>query len=76
MTSIHFGVLLEGDANLLGKIATAFADPVWGIWLGRKTCIPTSPVLAGFKGHFDKVLQLVKENRDDALQLLIGNETL
>lgn len=65
LTDAAFGVLLEGDAVLLGRTATALADPVWGIWLGRKTCIPSAPVLVGLKG-----------NRDDALRLLIGEKTL
>lgn len=60
-----FGVLLEGDAVLLSEIAVALADPVWGIWFGRKTCIPSAPVFAG-----------LKENRDDALRLLIGIKSL
>lgn len=65
LTDAAFGVLLEGDADFLGSIATALADPKWGIWLGRKTCIPSAPVLAG-----------LKNNRVDALRLLIGDKSL
>jgi CRISPR system Cascade subunit CasD len=65
LTDAAFGVLIEGDSELLGEIATALADPKWGIWLGRKTCIPSAPVLAG-----------LKDNRDDALRLLIGENSL
>ncbi|MBI4767320.1 MAG: type I-E CRISPR-associated protein Cas5/CasD [Deltaproteobacteria bacterium] len=65
LTDASFGVLLEGDVVLLGQIAAALADPRWGIWLGRKTCIPSAPVLAG-----------LKDNRDDALRLLIGEHPL
>lgn len=60
-----FGVLLEGECTFLEKIADALKDPVWGIWLGRKTCIPTAPVLAGLKSA-----------RDAALGLLIGDASL
>ncbi len=60
-----FGILLEGDGALLEEITHALADPVWGIWLGRKTCIPSAPVLAG-----------VKEKKEDALRLLIGERPL
>ncbi len=56
-----FGVVLEGDAAFLKKIEDALADPEWGLWLGRKTCIPTAPILAG-----------LKETESDALRLLIG----
>jgi CRISPR system Cascade subunit CasD len=60
-----FGVLLEGDGVLLGRIAAALEQPKWGIWLGRKSCIPSAPVLAGLKG-----------NRHDALRLLIGEKSI
>ena len=65
LTDASFGVLLEGPLPLLTRIADAMEDPVWGIWLGRKTCIPSAPVLAG-----------LEDNRDDALRLLIGEKSL
>lgn len=60
-----FGVLLEGAATFLEEIADALKNPVWGIWLGRKACIPTAPVFAG-----------LMENRAAALKVLIGEKTL
>lgn len=42
-----FGVILSGDDMLIGEMAAGLADPVWGIWLGRKSCVPTEPILAG-----------------------------
>lgn len=65
LSDASFGVLLEGDSGLLGEIAAALADPKWGIWLGRKTCIPTAPVLAG-----------LKEKKGDALRLLVQEKPL
>lgn len=65
LTDAAFGILLEGDSVLLAQIASALADPVWGIWLGRKTCIPSAPVLVG-----------LRDSRDDALHLLIGEKPL
>lgn len=76
LTDAAFGVILEGDAVLLGKIAVALSDPHWGIWLGRKACIPSAPVLVGLKGNWDNPLRLLKEDRDDALRLLIGDKSL
>lgn len=43
----RFGVLLEGEAEFLEQIAAKLRDPIWGIWLGRKCCIPAAPILAG-----------------------------
>lgn len=65
LTDASFGVLLAGSSSILKEIADALANPVWGIWLGRKTCIPSAPVLAG-----------LKDNCDDALRLLIGDDPL
>jgi CRISPR system Cascade subunit CasD len=41
----RFGVLLEGDKALLEQAAAALRNPKWGVWLGRKCCLPASPVL-------------------------------
>lgn len=65
LTDAAFGVILEGDGSLLRCIAAALADPKWGLWLGRKACIPTAPILAG-----------LKEDPQDALRLLIGEASL
>lgn len=65
LVDASFGVLLGGDASLLKMIAAALENPAWGVWLGRKSCIPTAPVLAG-----------LRSNREEALTLLIGNRAL
>lgn len=65
LNDASFGVLLEGEASLLQTIASALSNPVWGIWFGRKTCIPSAPVFAG-----------MKSNLYDALKLLIGESPI
>lgn len=65
LTDASFAVLIEGKTTLLKQIADALTNPVWGIWLGRKTCIPSAPVFTG-----------LKEKRDDALRLLIGEKSI
>jgi CRISPR system Cascade subunit CasD len=47
----RFGVLLEGDSSFLEEIERALANPKWGIWFGRKCCLPASPVLASKVGE-------------------------
>jgi CRISPR system Cascade subunit CasD len=44
LTDARFAALLEGDAATLNEIQAALLDPVWGIWFGRKTCLPASPL--------------------------------
>jgi CRISPR system Cascade subunit CasD len=41
----RFGVLLEGAPALLEEIAAALRNPRWGLFLGRKCCIPATPLL-------------------------------
>lgn len=42
-----FGAVLAGDDALVGEMSEGLADPVWGVWLGRKSCVPTEPILVG-----------------------------
>lgn len=56
-----FGVLLEGDVAVLNQIASALEHPKWGIWLGRKSCIPSAPVLAGLKETKADAFRLLRE---------------
>lgn len=51
----RFGVLLEGPAGLLEEIAAALRNPKWGIWFGRKSCVPARPVLAAGPGERSSV---------------------
>ncbi len=65
LADASFGVLLEGDASVLGQLADGLHDPRWGVWLGRKACIPTAPVLVG-----------VFPTRETALQSMLGEHPL
>ena len=44
LTEVHFIALMVGSPETLGLVSTALLDPVWGVWFGRKTCIPASPL--------------------------------
>lgn len=41
----RFAVLMRGDASLITRVADCLRNPVWGVWLGRKCCIPATPLL-------------------------------
>lgn len=62
LTDARFGVILAGDRSLLQRVATALQDPVWGVWFGRKNCIPAAPICRG-----------VFTTRADAERALIGD---
>lgn len=57
----RFGVLLEGARPFLDEIAAGLRDPKWGVWLGRKCCVPASPLLVG-----------VADDRAPALRALLA----
>ena len=61
----RFGVILEASRSLLEFAAAALADPLWGVWLGRKCCIPAEPIP---RGLFDA--------REQAIRALIGEHPL
>jgi CRISPR system Cascade subunit CasD len=44
LNDARFGVILAGDRSALEHVAVALQDPVWGVWLGRKSCIPSAPL--------------------------------
>jgi CRISPR system Cascade subunit CasD len=61
----RFGVILVGDRELLDKVAVALQDPRWGVWLGRKSCIPAELIYRG-----------VFSTKAEAQRVLIGNMPL
>ena len=58
-----FAAILSGDVATLDELKEALADPVWGLWLGRKACIPSAPVLAGVCATEEAALAKVLGNR-------------
>ena len=57
----RFGVLLEGPVAVMEGIAAALRDPRWGIWFGRKSCLPATPVLAAGPGEYVEVWKRLME---------------
>lgn len=60
-----FACLLSGRAELISELGNALDNPVWGIWLGRKACIPTAPVNVG-----------IFVSEQEALDKLLGGRSL
>jgi CRISPR system Cascade subunit CasD len=51
----EFLALLEGPREFIKVIGDSLENPVWGLWLGRKSCIPSKPV---FGGVYDALKQI------------------
>lgn len=64
LTDARFGVILAGDRPLLTRVEAALQDPVWGVWFGRKSCIPSDPI---YRGLF--------ADRREAVRALIGDQS-
>ena len=43
----RFGLELSGEEALLQSIAEALSNPKWGVWFGRKNCVPSAPIQIG-----------------------------
>ena len=54
----RFGVILAGDRSVLERAAAALQNPVFGVWLGRKSCIPAEPV---YRGLYDAEVEAQRE---------------
>jgi len=81
----RFGVVLTGEPALIREVGAALEDPCWGVWLGRKPCVPASPIFQGVFPDPDSALARLKEiSRCDAVQREVhevdsfedGNDTL
>jgi CRISPR system Cascade subunit CasD len=57
----RFGVILRGDRGLLERGATKLQDPVWGVWLGRKCCIPAAPIFVGLHESQDAAWRAISQ---------------
>lgn len=44
LTDARFIAVLEGDEATLMQCAAALRNPRWGVWFGRKTCLPAAPL--------------------------------
>lgn len=72
LNDASFVIILSGNWSLLEQISTSLKDPVWGVWLGRKSCIPAAPILAGAA---DKA-GIIFDSQADALQVVLGDASL
>jgi CRISPR system Cascade subunit CasD len=56
----YFLVAITADEQIVEKCRAALLNPVWPVYLGRKSCVPTAPVLIKVTYDF--------ESLDDVMQ--------
>jgi CRISPR-associated protein Cas5/CasD subtype I-E len=61
LTDARFIALFQGDRSTLEIAAAALLDPVWGIWFGRKTCIPAEPLTPVIAANATQALVAIAE---------------
>lgn len=50
----YFAVVCEGAEQMIDQVAAALKNPVYDLYLGRKTCVPTDFIYRGVFLNFDK----------------------
>ncbi len=59
-----FIILLQIKENVANDLKKDLLDPCWGIWLGRKTCIPSAPVFAGVFNTVNEVSNTLLDGKE------------
>ena len=55
-----FTVFIEAEEGWEGRITDALSDPVWPVYLGRKNCVPSRPVLMETTMEYGSLQDAVK----------------
>lgn len=77
LQDMAFAVALQGSQEELAALEQALQNPVWDLYLGRKSCVPTEFIAQGIysdsQAAMDKAKQLaLSKNRVPVFQVLQG----
>jgi CRISPR system Cascade subunit CasD len=61
LQDLAFAVLLQGPQELVEEAALGLQAPVWDLYLGRKTCVPTELIFQGVFPDRDSALGRAEE---------------
>ncbi len=56
-----FLTIIAGPSELLERCADALASPNWPLYLGRKACVPTRPVLEGLTREYSSLEEALQQ---------------
>lgn len=62
LSDMRFAAILEiEDKECAAQVGKALKNPKWGIWLGRKCCIPSLPIFVEINTEEKKVFEAIWE---------------
>ena len=61
LQNAYFTVAITGPKDLLCSLAHALEKPKWPVYLGRKACVPSRPVLGEFTERYTSLEEAVQE---------------
>ncbi|OGV64085.1 MAG: type I-E CRISPR-associated protein Cas5/CasD [Lentisphaerae bacterium RIFOXYB12_FULL_65_16] len=70
----RFGAIMEGPRAVLEPVADALRNPHWGIWFGRKCCIPAAPVFRKLAATFDEAMATLDLASRDLAEFAVVTE--
>lgn len=53
----RFAAILSGPSETLKSVCDALLDPRWGVWFGRKACIPAAPMVRGVSASLEAAME-------------------
>lgn len=56
LQDMAFGVIMQAPDEMIQDVAQALQEPVWDIYLGRKSCAPTETLYRGIFDHEDDAI--------------------
>jgi CRISPR system Cascade subunit CasD len=56
-----FIAFFDGEKIFLSKVAESLKNPIWGVWLGRKACIPSAPIFGGIFPSIAEAISIMPE---------------
>ncbi len=55
-----FLVAIQGDAAIVATLEEALQNPKWTLYLGRKSCPPSRPILSHVPGKYSNLMEALK----------------
>jgi CRISPR system Cascade subunit CasD len=73
LTDARFIAVLSGDPTLLQTCAAALEDPKWGVWFGRKSCLPAAPLSPVLADSPSEAVAAVLEKLNSQTKLAVSH---